>query len=588
MHVDFYRSSNFTITIYKTLDCLKELDMVSTIMDFGECYTKVQERYGFLNQNLIILIADFFDDKKLTNSHFYFFNPKNGTELSIKDVCIEDKVTIEKSLSYYPEINIDNARFFEEQNINIFNLTDIFYTDLCYYYESPNGKDIPLKQRILLFYPNVILCEDNCNNVGVNLTSMKAICNCKLKELIDETKGASQLIGLNVGEILDVLSINVLKCYNTLFQLKYFKNCYGGFILLSLICIQTLCVIFAWKKSIFHMRKIAYNLIGDYSNLLLSKSEINSPTKKNEKKVNFLSMNDNMDLYNESKNKTSKIILKSKKEELHNLFNKNFKKRRKKGLKSKKKKQNKISNISITQANNKIDLKEYLKTEMDELDYDELLIRENRSFCKIFIDKLVVTQMIFDLFYNSNWIIPKSIKMLFFLILIDLYLVVNALFYNEEYITNLYYSDKEEKFFSFVPRSLNRIIYTSVASSILDFLISLLFPTENKIKKIMIRKKNDIMLMKNKVFAALKNIINNYMILILISYILTIISWYYISCFNNVYPYLKIEWIKSSIFIVIIMQLISIIKSLLFAFLRYSSIKCKSEKIYRISCYFFG
>jgi len=94
--------------------------------------------------------------------------------------------------------------------------------------------------------------------------------------------------------------------------------------------------------------------------------------------------------------------------------------------------------------------------------------------------------------------------------------------------------------------------------------------------------------MKNKVLVSMKNIINNYWIFIIISYILTIFCWYYISCFNNVYPYLKIEWIKSSIFIIIIMQFLSIFACFLFTLLRVISIKCKSEKIYRMSNYFFN
>ena len=196
--------------------------------------------------------------------------------------------------------------------------------------------------------------------------------------------------------------------------------------------------------------------------------------------------------------------------------------------------------------------------------------------------------MLIDLFYNSNWIIPRTIKAIFLIVKIDLYMVVNALFYNEDYIMDLYYLDKEEGFLDFVPRSLNRIIYTSVASTILDFIISLLFPPENKIKRILIRKKNNIKEMKNKVLISIKSIINNYWIFFGISYILTIISWYYITCFNNVYPYLKIEWIKSSIFILTIMQFLPIVTSFLFALLRIISIKCRSEKLYRISNYLFN
>jgi len=154
-------------------------------------------------------------------------------------------------------------------------------------------------------------------------------------------------------------------------------------------------------------------------------------------------------------------------------------------------------------------------------------------------------------------------------------------------ITELYFSNKKEKFFSFIPRSLNRIIYTSVVSTVLDFIISLLFPSENKIKKILLKKKF-IKEMKNKIIITIKKIINNYWIFIGISYFFTIITWFYVSCFNNVYPYLKIEWIKSSIFIIIIIQFISIITCFLYAVFRFISIKCRSEKIFKFSNYLFS
>ena len=77
---------------------------------------------------------------------------------------------------------------------------------------------------------------------------------------------------------------------------------------------------------------------------------------------------------------------------------------------------------------------------------------------------------------------------------------------------------------SFVPRSINRILYTSIAIVVLDFIISLLFPTGNKIKKILIRKKNNIQEMREKVLITMKNIINNYWIFIALSYIITIFS----------------------------------------------------------------
>ena len=606
-HVDFYQSHNYTITIYKTMYCLKELEIASTIIDFHECYEKIQKNYTLEGISLIILIADFLKNNKLVNTLFYFFHPETGEILSINGICDEAKFTVEKSLNYFPEIDVQQAQFFKDQNIDLFNTSDVFYNDLCCFFESPNGRDVPLKERILIFYPNITLCDDNCNDEGVNLTSMKAICECKLKEILSEAKDATKLVGLDFTDLIESLSIDVLKCFKNVFQYKYFIKCYGGFISLFLIVIQSICAIISYKVSMNKIRKTALTLIGKYSILLNSRISLQSPPRKSIKSVNPLSSLNNIynnsnysnsrlrnetnlrsSLKNTKKSKKRLLFRHKKKITKDNIINNKTQKPQIISPEKKPRKARKSLNCSALQLNGEKYIKEYLATAMDELDYDELIIRENRSFWRMFLDKLIANQKIIDLFYNNNWIIPKSIRLIFLIVMIDLYLVVNALFYNEAYIRDLYYLDKEETFFSFVPRSLNRIVYTSLASEVLDFIISLLFPTENKIKKIMIRKKNNVREMKDKIIISTKNIINNYVIFIIISYVLTIFSWYYISCFNNVYPYLKLEWIKSSIFIFIVIQLIIIIGCFIFAFLRFISIKCKNERIYKISNYFFS
>jgi len=601
-HVDFYKSNYYTITIYKTLYCLKELEMVTSIIDFGTCYKKIKEHYDLEERTLIILIADFYDNKELLYTNFYFFHPDSGEILSIEEVCLENQFIIEKSLKYYQEIDVEQAKFFEDQNINIFNSSDVFYNDLCYYFESPNGKDVPIKERLKLYFPNITFCEGGCNNIGVNLTSMKAICECKLKDLLSGTKDASRIFGFDFAELIESISIDVIRCYKTLFQIDYIKKCYGGFFTLFLIIVQTILVVIVKKKSIPHLKIITLFIVDNYSKLVKSQSSLESPPRKkknNLKSSQLFNFSENSNLQNETKYKLSQ---KSNKSHLNcdnekikvNIFNAGKKikkynltqiKNRKIYSKLKAKKKSNIFNIQKVKV---INLAEYLKSSMDDLDYEETIVRENRKFYRMFLDKLIVKQMIVDIFYNNNWIIPRSIKFIFFILRIDLYIVVNALFYSEEYITELFYSEEKEKFFSFMPRSLNRIIYTSIVSNVLDFIISLLFPSENKIKKILIRKRNNLKEMKIKIYIAIKKIINNYWIFIITSYAFNIISLYYVSCFNNAYPYLKYEWIKSSIFIIILIQIFSIFGCFLYAFFRFISIKCKSQKIFRISTYLLG
>ena len=49
---------------------------------------------------------------------------------------------------------------------------------------------------------------------------MKAICNCKLSDILNEAKDASKLVGLDYTTIIESLSLDIIKCYKTLFQYK--------------------------------------------------------------------------------------------------------------------------------------------------------------------------------------------------------------------------------------------------------------------------------------------------------------------------------------------------------------------------------
>ena len=86
--------------------------------------------------------------------------------------------------------------------------------------------------------------------------------------------------------------------------------------------------------------------------------------------------------------------------------------------------------------------------------------------------------------------------------------------------------------------------------------------------------------MKYEISIIVKQIGNKFTTLIAFSLILTIVSFFYISCFNIVYPYIKIEWIKSSLFILFLMQVIKGAMIMIECMLRYSAIKMNSEKIF--------
>ena len=179
-----------------------------------------------------------------------------------------------------------------------------------------------------------------------------------------------------------------------------------------------------------------------------------------------------------------------------------------------------------------------------------------------------------------------TIKVILLLLNIDLYFVINGLFYSESYISELFHSTEEEKFFSFFPRSISRFFYTSVVGVIVSTIMGCIFIEEKKIKRIFMREKENYEEIKYQVSLIIKSMKKNFIIFVIICGVISLFSWYYVSCFNNVYPGVKVEWIKSSITIMLIMQILSFLAGLLVAIIRLISFKCKSEKLYKLKDFF--
>ena len=194
-----------------------------------------------------------------------------------------------------------------------------------------------------------------------------------------------------------------------------------------------------------------------------------------------------------------------------------------------------------------------------------------------------MNQIFVNTFYIKEEFRPMNLKILVLIMTIELYFVINALFYNEDYLSDLYFSTEEEKFYSFFMRRFDECIYTSAVSGVIAYFVSYVFIDDKKIKKIFIRNREGDIKLKADLALVVKDIGMKFNIIIIFSLGLTIACFIYISCFNNVYPYIKMEWIKSSIAIILLNQLLNFLSTLIECILRYSSLKCNSEKIFRLS-----
>jgi hypothetical protein len=553
-----YTNKEYSLVFYKKVFCIKELSLTVPQIDFGDCYQKVQLNYN-ITEDLLIAILDKYVDYGNPITSYLFFNPIDGKRINASEICKDENIVVKENVLSFPGIDPSLVKFFAEQNINVFNISDKFYSDICKHYKSPNNKDIPLKLRFQIYFPNISLCDENCMSKGVDLKTMESICFCPFTdfnknsffESVFEFSGA-------FGEMYSFLSssnINILFCIKEIFNFEYFRRCIGGFIIMILIFFETICVIFYSQKGRNSIKKYIFNI----STLYIKTEKIKNNPPKNQKKscqINKKNLKNKLDSINTSSIKKIKInnekdikrrikpakssktlkttkLLKSAKilKTAKTLKStKTFKST--KNLKSeetkRKSKNNKISqkniylskfssqiifqNISnqnlLNEKSDKINFtnfSEYLSTEPDDMDFDDALEKDKRTFCEYFCESIKNRLIIIKAFFIEDKIKPKSIKIMIFILNIVFYLSLNGLMYTEQYISDLY-DNENEKFSHFISRIIEHFIYVSVISKILNEIIDCFFIEEKKIKGIFIRGKKNYKKIKGDILLLIKKL----------------------------------------------------------------------------------
>ena len=596
LHISIYKNENYSVMIYKKSYCITELNLEMPNIDFQQCYNKVKKAYNIsADQDLIISIVEKTLQGLNPITFFSFFHPLSGQKLDADEICKDDTIIVEENLNEL--LNKNNTYYsamtsLTDQGINIFDLNDPFFIDLCYDFDNPLKKDVPLNDRVTYFYPNVELCDDGCQIQAINIEDMSVKCDCKFNDITNNALlKDNALMDTMAGQIFDLINSSnllVFKCIKYMFT--HFSTSIGGWLSLILILAHIGMILLYFLIELNKMKIFLYSFTNRYIAHLPknTKSNSNAPPKK----VSF-----NANTKPNIREKNNVIIFEKKEFDLKS--DKIKLKNSKLDTKIKDNKRlisfgNSIDVHLISNANNnKTDatmnkddkdfFKEYLKTSPDDMEFDDALYYDKRTFKELLLESLKEDQIIAHTFIADDPLKPRTIKIIVFILNVILYFVVNGLVFSEEVIGELFeVNEDDENFFSYFPRSIERIVYSTLVSIVIGIITDLFFFSEDKIKKIYKSERNQPKACREKIVHLINDIKKRNIAFIVIASIILIFSFFYLLCFNYVYPYSQIEWIKSSITIVIIMQLLSVIKCLLQSGLRKLSFKIRSEKMYKI------
>ena len=230
--------------------------------------------------------------------------------------------------------------------------------------------------------------------------------------------------------------------------------------------------------------------------------------------------------------------------------------------------------------------KEFDEKQLNELDYEDAVIYDKRSFCKMLWYALKEKQTLINTFFAPNNLKPFSMKLLVLIFSFSCYFVINGFLYNEEYVSTKLESKGNKTFYEYLSDSIERILYTSIVGGIISFIIGILFNTEKKINDAINKYTGNKRILKGeiaKIFRISKIIMRSF---IIIQFILMILFTIYIFCFCYVYHNNKLDWFESSLIVIGIIQMVSLFTCCLFTLIKYLGIKFQLEYCFKFSSYF--
>ena len=600
----FYRKlkTGNVIIQFATMEEQKNVnDNEASSIDLGkDCEAKIRETNNVdPDKELIVYKVDVkTSDLSSTYVQMEVYNPDNmNTPLDLticENIIINTPVNIGNNLEdIYNSLN--------DEGYNLFDSEDSFYQDICSTYTSLTGTDMILSDRKKEIYSatsDITMCQTGCSLKSYDSNTKKAKCNCdtssssvSLSEIDIDTLFNKNEIKESFYDTLSNSNFRVLKCYKKVFCSKFIKNIGGIF-----MTIITIAFLFFDIFSYFLHQKTINNFIMTIIKLKEENKIANTENKfQKEKKNNLETSKINTEINTKKKKKGKKKKKKKKKESPEQILfppkriknrinetkkigvessNKNLKNEndniKNKNKRNKKKEINDINispNVNFTDNYNYINTKEKvniksneeLEKPKDNINYENIDITklndqeindlkyeiahriDKRTYFQYYLSLLKRKHLILFTFWPTNDYNIYTIKISLFLLSFGLYISINGFFFSDDTMHKLYEDKGKYNIIYRIPQ----ILFSTIISVVINILLKKLSLTEENILSIKHEKDNQKMMEKSKKIH--KGLKIKFIIYLVLSILLMLFFWYFISCFCAVYKNTQIVLIKDTL-----------------------------------------
>ena len=243
-------------------------------IDLGNCTQIIKQYYNIpYNESLIILNIETKNERNKNMSDDISLNLGKKTQIEIFDrsgrklnlsLCNQNI----KIMKYIDDIDkkkfdILLAENLANKGIDIFNPKDSFFNDICKQIDNIKGKDMILIDRRTDIFQNITFCQSGCTYAGMNYDLMFANCLCDSYSLEIEENNEDEENNKNYNEKINFNSIkkhilsnlfdfniNVMKCYNLVFNLKILRHNIGFYCMCIMSISQCIFLVVFFSKKL--------------------------------------------------------------------------------------------------------------------------------------------------------------------------------------------------------------------------------------------------------------------------------------------------------------------------------------------------
>ena len=496
-------------------------------VNFDECEKVLKQNgYQFNDTNDLIMykIEHLIDGYKIPFMDYALFLKTGDEIIQINlDICNNTNVIHNIPIS----IN--------DSDIDKYNPESDFYNDKCSKFTTDSGTDMTIYDRKNKYNANnMSVCEKGCTFIKYNSDIKRVECDCKIKSNLtysynNEDYSIDKLTAQKSSSNLGVTSCRLL-CFK-----ENLTSNTGFYVVLVILLILIIIFVLFYSKG--------YNMLeGKIDEVIRKTHKGNKKKSKNIIKqiINKNNKNKRKKPSNNIQKKDSKnILLKSNTNKAKTKNNNNNKINN--ILETKENKKNMSKNKNIKNSTNKA-LKPDTDYEYNWLSYKDATKFDKRASCEYYLSLIQNKQLFMFTFCNFNDYNSGIIKKFIFFLSFALHYTINALFFNDDTMHQIY---EDEGSFNFGYQYKYILLSALVSTCLLRIILQLLVLTDKDVLEVKLQQTRTLAFKKKK--QKLKCIIIKTIIFFVLNFLLLMFFWYYLTCFNAIYENTQIYLIENTL-----------------------------------------